>query len=92
MRTRPPTGFSTLEILIALTVLVLSISAVLLMQPQSSVDTQTESEALNQAQEMLEHTQALARKDFKIKQHLAQNSTRLCFGLIKRLQGSILLR
>lgn len=66
MRTRPPTGFSTLEILIALTVLVLSISAVLLMQPQSSVDTQTESEALNQAQEMLEHTQALSRKDFNL--------------------------
>ncbi len=66
MPTRPHSGFSTLELLIAMTVLTLSISAVLLMRPATLVDTETEVEALNLAQGLIEHEQALARKDFAL--------------------------
>ena len=62
-------GFSTVEMLIAMTILVLGISAVTLLTPGTaslSVDTETDREALNRVQEMLEKQQALARKDFKL--------------------------
>jgi len=60
-------GFSTLEILLAMTILIFTLSAVLssLSGGQSlGVDSQTNSEALRFAQASLESTQALARKDF----------------------------
>lgn len=62
-------GFSTLEMLIAMTVLILSFGAVTLMFPgirAGFVDTELNAEALNVAQKMLENEQALARKDFKL--------------------------
>ena len=65
-RKRSCGGFSTLEILVAMTVLVLSIVAVLLMQPMTSADTQAEHEALDLAQSWIENEQALARKDFDL--------------------------
>jgi len=58
-----------LEILIAMAILVMVLSAVVLVAFGSQsmlVDSQTNSEAISKAQEMLEHAQALARKDFKL--------------------------
>jgi Tfp pilus assembly protein PilV len=62
-------GFSTLEIMIAMTVLLLAFSATMMLLPtvqNGSVDTQIAVEALNIAEKMLENQQALARKDFKL--------------------------
>lgn len=62
-------GFSTLEILIAMTVLVLCFSATILLLPgiqDASVDTELGNESLGIAKEMLEREQALSRKDFKL--------------------------
>lgn len=62
-------AFSTLEMLIAMTVLVLCISAVAMLAPttrSTAVDAELDSEALSRAQEMNEVTQSLARKDFKL--------------------------
>jgi hypothetical protein len=72
-------GFSTLEILLAMTLLVLALSGTVLLASGGSVvhfsalpdgsllvDAQTDEEALNYAQAMLEGQQALARKDFKL--------------------------
>lgn len=62
-------GFSTLEMLLAMTILVMCMSAVLLLSPGTqgmSVDSETAVEALRVATRMLEHTQALSRKDFKL--------------------------
>jgi hypothetical protein len=62
-------GFSTVEMLIAMSVLVISLSAIILVSfgTQSIlVDSQTNSEAISKAQEFLEKEQSLARKDFKL--------------------------
>ena len=62
-------GFSTLEMLIAMTILIMVISAVILVSFGSQsllIDSQTNAEALNITQKRLEEQQALARKDFKL--------------------------
>jgi Tfp pilus assembly protein PilV len=62
-------GVATLEILIAFSVLVLSITAVILVvfQNQSiSIDTQTNDEALYKAQALLEKARADSRQDFSL--------------------------
>lgn len=66
MKTR---GFSTLEILIAMSVLFLVLGAVILVSfgNQTAVaDSQTAAEALNYAQRLLEEEQADGRKDFNL--------------------------
>ncbi|MDB5189666.1 MAG: Autotransporter adhesin [Parcubacteria group bacterium] len=65
----PARGFSTLEMLIAMTVLVLSISAVMLLFPiadSSGIDTELSREALDLARETLVREQALGDEDFKL--------------------------
>lgn len=60
-------GFSTLEILIAFAILILSMSSVIMLvfgNQSVSVDTQTNNEALYKAQSMLETARALSRQDF----------------------------
>jgi type II secretory pathway pseudopilin PulG len=62
-------GFSTLEMLIAMTVLLMAFTATMMLLPgiqNNTVDTQIAAEALNVAQKMLEQEQARARKDFKL--------------------------
>ncbi len=62
-------GFSTLEMLIAMTVLLLAFTATTMLLPgiqDSSIDTEIAVEALNLAERTLENQQALARKDFKL--------------------------
>lgn len=62
-------GFSTLELLIAMTVLVLCFSATMMLLPgiqDASVDAELSDESLGIAKEMLEREQALARKDFRL--------------------------
>ena len=62
-------GFSTLELMIAMAILVLSLGAVVLVSFSNQsilVDSQLSAEALTKAQESLEAAQALARKDFKL--------------------------
>ncbi|HEY4523601.1 MAG TPA: hypothetical protein VJK04_01865 [Candidatus Paceibacterota bacterium] len=62
-------GFSSIEILIATTVLVVVLSAVVLVSFGNQsllIDSETSSEALTKAQELIEQEQALARKDFKL--------------------------
>lgn len=62
-------GFSTLELLIAMTVLVLCFSATILLLPgiqDASVDSELSDESLAIAKELLEREQALARKDFRL--------------------------
>lgn len=62
-------GFSTLEMLVAMTIIIMTLTAVILTSfgGQSLItDSQTSTEALNKAQELLERTQLLARKDFKL--------------------------
>lgn len=66
---RKSSGFSTLEMLIAMTILILCLSAVVLVSSGNQsmlIDSQTNAEALNIAQKLLEQEQALARKDFKL--------------------------
>ena len=63
------TGFSTLEMLIAMTLIILTLSAVTLTSFGNQsviVDGQLDAEALNSAQELLEGVQTLARKDFNL--------------------------
>jgi Tfp pilus assembly protein PilV len=62
-------GFSTIEILVAMAVLVISVSGIFLLSfagQSMMVDSQINSEALTKTQELLEQEQALARKDFKL--------------------------
>jgi Tfp pilus assembly protein PilV len=68
-------GFSTLEMLIAMAILILVISAVILVSFGSQsmlIDSQTNSEALNKAQKLLEEAQAKARKDFNLVNPVAE--------------------
>src|SRR3989338_4876845 len=60
-------GFSTLEVLIAFTVLILCVTAVILVvfgNQSVTVDTQTNVEAISKAQKELENVRALSRQDF----------------------------
>ncbi len=62
-------GFSTLEMLIAMSILILALSAVVVTGGgiQSVVtDSQVSAEALGRAQQSLDYMQALSRKDFKL--------------------------
>jgi hypothetical protein len=62
-------GFSTLEMLVAMAIFVITISAVSLTMYTAeslTIDSETGTEALSLAQEMIEHEQALARKDFHL--------------------------
>lgn len=62
-------GFSTLEMLIAMAILITALTAVMLVSfgNQSLLsDSQTSAEALSLAQGLLENEQALARQDFKL--------------------------
>ncbi|KND51769.1 MAG: Autotransporter adhesin [Parcubacteria bacterium C7867-001] len=76
-------GFSTLEMLIAMTVLILSLSAVLMLFPgiqSGAVDTEMNAEALGVAGKMIENEQALSRKDFRLV--LATTSTETIGGTL----------
>ncbi len=62
-------GFATLEIIIALAIVSLALSAVILVSFGSQfvlVDNQTSSEALTKAQEVLELARAASHTDFKL--------------------------
>jgi len=62
-------GFSTLELLLAMFIIILALSAVILVSFGSQTllaDSQTNAEALSLAQGMLENAQAQARKDFRL--------------------------
>ena len=70
-------GFSTLEILIAMAVMFLVLGAVILVSfgNQTAVaDSQTDAEAMNIAQGLLEQEQADARKDFNLVNSFATTS------------------
>jgi type II secretory pathway pseudopilin PulG len=61
-------GFSTVELLVAMALLILCLTAVLLVSSGSEtllVDSQTSREALSIAQTALEAAQSAGRKDFK---------------------------
>ncbi len=69
VRNDSASGFSTLEMLIALALIVTSISAVISVafgNQSISVDAQTNDEALAKAQELLENARANARLDFNL--------------------------
>ena len=69
MKKRATTGFSTIELMIALAILSLVLSAVIVVAFSSQsflVGNQTTSEAMKLAQGLLEREQALARKDFNL--------------------------
>ena len=62
-------GFSTLELLIAMTILVLALGGVILLAFSNQtvlVDSQLAGESLAKTQEMLEEAQTLSRKDFRL--------------------------
>lgn len=62
-------GFSTLEILIAMTILILTLTSVTITAfggQSVIVDSRINVEALNKAQELLEEAQLLARKDYQL--------------------------
>jgi type II secretory pathway pseudopilin PulG len=62
-------AFSTIELLIAMTIMVLVLAAVIIVSfgnQSSLIGSQTSSEALKKAQGLLETAQALARKDFNL--------------------------
>ncbi len=62
-------GMATLEILMAMAIIVIALSATLLVSSGNQnilVDSQTNREALSKAEELIEKNQALSRKDFKL--------------------------
>ncbi len=69
MRRLGNSGFSTLEVLIAMTILVVSVTAVTVTSFGSqslALDAETGSEALDQAEDGLEYMETLARQDFHL--------------------------
>jgi Tfp pilus assembly protein PilV len=71
-------GFSTLEMLIAMAILIMVISAVILVSFGSQsmlIGSQTNAEALNIAQGLLEKAQADSRKDFNLVNPVATTTT-----------------
>lgn len=72
-----------MEMLVAMTILILVLSAVVLVSFGNQsiiVDSQTSKEALNMAQELLESEQSLARDDFKLV--LPTSTTAVLGGLV----------
>jgi len=70
-------GFSTIEMLVAMAVLAMCFAAIILISFGSQsllVDSQTNSEAINMAQELLEKAQADARKDFTLVNSYAEDA------------------
>lgn len=68
-RKRMNRGFSTLEMMIAMTILILTLTSVTLVASGNQmmiVDSQTSTEGVVEAQALLERAQALARKDFHL--------------------------
>ena len=62
-------GFSTVELMIAMAIMILVLTAVVLVlfsNQSFSIDSQTSSEAMKLAQGLLEEQQALGRKDFNL--------------------------
>lgn len=62
-------GFSTIELMVAMAILILILTAVVLVSFSNqsfSIGSQTGNEAMKLAQELLEEQQALARKDFNL--------------------------
>jgi len=71
-------GFSTIEILVAMAVLAMCFSAIILISFSGQsmlISSQTNSEAINMAQELLEKAQADARKDFNLVNPVAATTT-----------------
>lgn len=71
-------GFSLIEMLVAMAILILCLSAVIMVSfgNQSALtDSQTGAEGLHIAQNLLENEQALARKDFKMVNPINQSGT-----------------
>ncbi|MEN9390286.1 MAG: hypothetical protein RLZZ283_386 [Candidatus Parcubacteria bacterium] len=65
----PTRAFSTLEMLIAMTIIVLALGAVILLTSSSQnilVDSETSAEAQRMASSLVEQMQALSRKDFRL--------------------------
>src|ERR1051326_2061073 len=63
------TGFSTLEVLLAFAVVIICVSAVIALifgSQVAAVDSQTNSEAAQKAQEMLENARATAKQNFSL--------------------------
>jgi len=62
-------GFAVVEVIIAMVILILTLSAVTMVSFGSQsllIDSQTNAEAVSLAQELLENEQALARQDFNL--------------------------
>ncbi len=73
---RARSGFSTLEMLIAMALVMIALSAVIVVtfgNQTITVDSQMNAEAINKAQELLEQEQAFARKDFRLVNPVAQH-------------------
>ena len=71
-------GFSTLEMLLAMSILILVLTAVILVSFGNQamiIDSQTNAEALNIAQGLLEKAQADSRKDFNLVNPVATTTT-----------------
>ena len=68
-------GFSTIELMIAMTIMVLVLTAVILVSFGNQsflIGSQTNAEAMKIAQRLLEQEQALARKDFNLVNSIPQ--------------------
>jgi len=78
-------GSVLVEVLIALAILSLGISAVLLLSSANQdlkVDSQTNNEALAKAQEQLENMRALSRQDINLVQNCDDSSATKCSGAL----------
>src|SRR6266478_1003808 len=81
-------GFSVLEILLAITITLIALTAVMLVSfgnQSLSIDSQTAGEAQHKAQELLEMEEANARSDFRTVKHLpAPPATFISDGIYKK--------
>ncbi len=78
-------GFSTLEMLISLVVMTLTLTAVILVtfsNQSTSVSSQTNDEAIAKAQEQIESIRALARQDINLAQGCDDSSATKCSGTV----------
>jgi type II secretory pathway pseudopilin PulG len=76
-------GFSTIELLIAMTILTMVLSAVVIVSFGSQsflIGSETGAEAMHHAQELLEEAQAQARKDF----HLVSSTASSTEGIYEK--------
>lgn len=70
-------GFTTIELMIAMAIMVMVLSAVVVVafgNQSFLIGAQTNAEAMNKAQELLEAEQALARKDFNLVNNVASTT------------------